>query len=96
MEGQESAIANVFDDLGRHKPSFFQMLQFLLAGTFPIVWRIPTAKASLLGKFSSAAGAISESLLTKTRSEKFDEGKGDRSVMGLLSKSQKRQMQCRG
>ena len=86
LEGQESAIANVFDALGRQKPTFFQMIQFMLAATFPIVWRLPTAKAGLLGEFSSAAGAISESLLAKTRSEKVDEGKGDRSVMGLLSK----------
>ena len=75
----------MFDAFGRTKPSFGQMVHFLLVTVFPVLWRLPIAKAGLVWEFSSAAGAISKALLAKTRSEKAGEKAGDRSVMGLLS-----------
>ena len=83
LEGQESAIANMFDALGRHKPSFGDIMHIILVAVFPILWRIPTKLTRLIGQFSSSVGEISKSLLTKTRTEKVGE---DRSAMSLLSK----------
>ncbi|KAF7976119.1 hypothetical protein HWV62_7559 [Athelia sp. TMB] len=84
LEGHESTIANMFDALGRHKPSFADIMHILLVAVFPILWRIPTTLTRLFGQLSSSVGEISESILTKTRAEEVDE---DRSAMGLLMKA---------
>ncbi|KAF7969717.1 hypothetical protein HWV62_26120 [Athelia sp. TMB] len=84
LEGQESSIANVFAAFGRHKLNMLEMVHLMLLTVFPILWRLPTSLVGLAEELSSTVGAISKTLLTKTRSEKIGEEKGDRSIMGLL------------
>ena len=84
LEGQESSIANVFAAFGRHKLTLLEMVHLMLLTVFPILWRFPTSQVGLAEELSSTLGAISETLLTKTRGEKINEEKGDRSIMGLL------------
>ncbi|KZP25791.1 cytochrome P450 [Athelia psychrophila] len=89
LEGKQSDIADIFDDFGRHKPSFAQMIVFILSAAFPVVWRLPTAKNKLVMGFARTAESISRSLLERTRKHNSLAGgsKGDKSVIGILIKA---------
>jgi len=87
LQGKHSIIAEVFDSLGKHKPTFFQIITFLLGPAFPILNRIPSPRRTLEKKFKLTADGISKDLLQRTRQEKEGaiEGKRDNSVIGTLS-----------
>jgi hypothetical protein len=87
LRGQHSTIAEVFDSLGKHKPTFFQTITFLLSTVLPILARISSPRRYLEKKFKSAAEEISREMLNKSREEKVAAiaGKVDNSVLGTLS-----------
>lgn len=91
LEGKHSAIGEVFNAMGNAKPSPMHLAIFILSGVFPsfakVLMSIPTARQALVAKFSDVAEKISGELLERTRKEKemVEEGKGDHSIIGLLS-----------
>ncbi|KZP25792.1 cytochrome P450 [Athelia psychrophila] len=89
LEGKQSDIADIFDDFGRHKPSFVQMLVFVLSAVFPVVGRLPTARNRLIQGFAQTTQRVSRSLLEKTRKDNSVAvgSKGDKSVIGILIKA---------
>jgi hypothetical protein len=87
LRGKHSTIAEVFNSLGKHKPTFFQSIMFLLSAVLPILARMPSPRRTLEKQFNSAAEKISRELLQKSRDEKVAAiaSKGDNSVLGTLS-----------
>jgi hypothetical protein len=87
LQGKHSTIAEVFDSFGKLKPTFFQIMIFVLSVAFPIFARTPSPRKTLVKKFKLTTEEISRELLERTRKEKEGtaEGKGDQSIIGLLS-----------
>ena len=87
LQGNNSAIAEVFESFGILKQTFFQIVLFILSAVFPILILTPSPRRNLVQKFSSNAEDISRQLLETTRKEKdgADEDQRDHSLIGLLS-----------
>jgi hypothetical protein len=87
LQGNHSAIAEVFESFVMLKHTLFQIVVFILSTAFPILMRTPGPRRNLVQKFSSNAENISRQLLETTRKEKEGAGEGqrDHSVIGLLS-----------
>jgi hypothetical protein len=87
LRGKDHIIAEVFNSLGKHKPTFFQIITFLLSTVLPILAHIPNPRTTLEKKFKLAAEEISRELLRKSREEKITtiSGKKGNSVIETLS-----------
>jgi hypothetical protein len=84
LHGKNSAIADVFDSIVKHKPTFFQTMIFIMGAAFPILAHTPSTRKRIIQKFRLTAEEISRELLERTR-KNTAEIKGDHSVIGLLS-----------
>jgi hypothetical protein len=85
LRGNSSAIAEVFDSIGRLKPSILHIIVVALGAALPVLARARTPRNSLLRKFKLNAEEIARELLERTAKEKgATDGKKDESVMGLL------------
>lgn len=88
LEGKYSAVAEVFDAMGRLKPSPVTALVILFGNTFPFLWRLPTETRRLQRKLNQSMEEIAVPLLESTRREMRglgEKGKEEKSIIGLLS-----------
>lgn len=89
LEGKHANLTKVFDTFGASpRSSALNKGLFLLAQAFPILLRVPTPRKKLTQELTIAMEEIANVLLDKTRKEMdigVTGGKGDRSVIGLLS-----------
>ncbi|KAI0751771.1 cytochrome P450 [Daedaleopsis nitida] len=91
LDGKYCAVADVFDSMGRLKPSPIAALVIFFGNVFPILWRIPTAMRKLQRKFNQAIEEIAGPLLENTRKEMRglgEAGKEEKSIIGLLIKAE--------
>ena len=90
LEGKQPDVAEVFDAMGRVKPSLLAALVIFFGNVFPILWRIPTEMRLLQDKLNKSMEEISVTLLENTRKEMQglgEKGKEEKSIIGLLSAS---------
>ncbi len=88
LEGKRAAVAEVFDAMGRLKPSPITAIVILFGNALPILWRLPTETRKLQTKLNRAMEEIAVPLLENTRKEMRglgEKGKEEKSIIGLLS-----------
>ena len=88
LEGKHSAVAEVFDAMGRLKPSPVTAIVILFSSIFPFLRRLPTETRKLQTKLNRAMEEIAVPLLENTRREMRGlgvNGKEEKSIIGLLS-----------
>ncbi|KAI0773614.1 cytochrome P450 [Fomes fomentarius] len=91
LEGKHSAVAEVFDAMGRLKPSPVTALVILFGNAFPFLWRLPTETRRLQSKLNQSMEEIAVPLLESTRREMRglgEKGKEEKSIIGLLIKAE--------
>ena len=89
LEGKHSAVAEVFDAMGRLKPSPVTAIVILFGNVFPFLWRLPTETRRLQTKLNRAMEEIAVPLLESTRREMRglgEKGNEEKSIIGLLSR----------
>ena len=91
LEGKQSDVADVFDAMGRVKPTPLAALVIFFGNVFPILWRIPTEMRLLQRKLNKSMEDIAVPLLESTRLEMRglgEKGKEEKSIIGLLIKAE--------
>ncbi|RDX44734.1 cytochrome P450 [Lentinus brumalis] len=91
LEGKRAAVAEVFDAMGRLKPSPITAIVILFGNALPILWRLPTETRKLQTKLNRAMEEIAVPLLENTRKEMRglgEKGKEEKSIIGLLIKAE--------
>ncbi|KAI0706876.1 cytochrome P450 [Cerioporus squamosus] len=91
LKGKHSAVAEVFDAMGRLKPSPITAIVMLFGIAFPFLWRLPTEVRKLERKLDRAIEEIAVPLLENTRKEMRglgENGKEEKSIIGLLIKAE--------
>ena len=90
LEGRQSDVADVFDAMGRAKPSAIAALVIFFGNVLPILWRLPTEMRRLQWKLNKSMEEIATVLLDNTRKEMKglgEKGREEKSIIGLLSES---------
>ena len=88
LEGRPSAVAEVFDAMGRLKPSPITAMAILFGNVLPFLWHLPTPMRRLQTKLNRSMEEIAVPLLENTRREMRglgEKGKEEKSIIGLLS-----------
>ncbi|EMD31785.1 hypothetical protein CERSUDRAFT_100013 [Gelatoporia subvermispora B] len=88
LSGKHSAVADVFDQLGRLKPTVGLMTMIAIGLVFPAVMNIPTERHVLLHRLNTSMEMIATELLDNTRKETDGVAKIDNSIIGLLIKAE--------
>ncbi|KAH9936872.1 cytochrome P450 [Epithele typhae] len=91
LDGQRSDIAEVFDAMGRVKPSVLSALVIFFGNVFPVLWKLPTEMRRLQRKMNRSMEQIAVVLLENTRRELRglgETGKEEKSIIGLLIKAE--------
>ena len=89
LEGKHSAVAEVFDAMGRLKPSPVTAIIILFSSIFPFLRHLPTETRKLQTKLNRAMEEIAVPLLENTRREMRglgEKGNEEKSIIGLLSR----------
>ncbi|KIJ59411.1 hypothetical protein HYDPIDRAFT_162418 [Hydnomerulius pinastri MD-312] len=99
LDGKPASVTEVFDTFGNSSaPSTINVMFVLLAQTFPVIIRLPTARSKLIKRLNISMGEISGVLLERTRKEKelgVGEGKEENSLIGLLIKAESEDAELR-
>ena len=88
LESKHCAVAEVFDAMGRLKPSPVTAIVILFSSIFPFLPRLPTETRKLQTKLNRSMEEIAVPLLENTRREMRglgEKGKEEKSIIGLLS-----------
>ncbi|EMD31784.1 hypothetical protein CERSUDRAFT_119362 [Gelatoporia subvermispora B] len=86
--GKQAAVSDVFERLGRLKPTIGLMAMTAIGLLFPPLLNIPTERNALLHRLNTSMGDIATELLENMRKETDGAAKTDNSVMGLLIKAE--------
>jgi endonuclease/exonuclease/phosphatase (EEP) superfamily protein YafD len=88
LDGEHSAIADVFSTSLRFKPNKVSFLVPVLGFIMPFLLKLPTKRRGMMWKMQEVLGEIANQLLERTRQESVTGEKGkDRSMIGTLSKN---------
>jgi hypothetical protein len=81
FSGHKSDIARAFEELSDNSLGAADGLVAVLQPTFPLVSKIPTQRARAIARLKAACMVVARRFM-----ERMGEEKGERSIMGLLSK----------
>ncbi|KAF9256099.1 cytochrome P450 [Marasmius fiardii PR-910] len=88
LDGKKSSVLEVLDSLGHTPPNRLGTIVFLLSAVFPVLLDLPIKRNQIFAKMRRTLGEIAKDMLEKSKQVEDSGEGGDKSIIGLLIKSE--------